>query len=162
MKFPHAVRGNIIFCLVVVATIVVVRYANPAPQGGEELENIDGITQQAIGLFNDINKFITSIAFIIVGFLGNVMIGKTSLQHRESFFSLVLFFGSLLLAIVSIFYSFLSYSKLFELVAERIIDVKNKQLQYAQSRQFWTLFASVFLFTWYLFNSYWISKTRDK
>lgn len=145
---------NLLFCSIILICILVVKWLMPAAEGGVYKDDIDGVAKESIDLLGEMNKFLSSTAFIVVGVLGNIIIGKTKVDFRETAFSTILFFGSMIFALLSIFYSYLSYSKLFEIVSTHLIDFNNRQLAYAQAVQFYTLFISVVLFAWYIFNVY--------
>jgi hypothetical protein len=148
------IKLNIIFMLIVGVISTAIFISLPEAQPAEYTENLDDVTKQSISLVSEMTKYLSTIAFIIVGVLGNIMIGKVKLEHKENTFTTVLFFTSMAFALSSVFYSYVTYSKLFETVSYHKLDVHDAQIKFAQKMQFITLILSAFVFAWYIFNTY--------
>jgi len=147
---------NSIFCISMLVIGIGIYYSIPDPSIHGFNKKIDEVevTKQSVELLGEMNKYLTAIAFVIIGVLGNILMGQIRLKHRENPFTILLFVLAMMLSLCSVFFGYVCYTKLFETISHHIFDVSDQQIAYAQKMQFTTLLISVFLFIWYLFNSY--------
>lgn len=152
---------NSIFFAVVLGVGFGIFYFMPPPVTYEYQATIDEVTKQSIELLGEMNKYLTAVAFGIIGILGNILIGQVRLKHKENGFTTILFSLSLALSLCSVFFGYLAYTKLFEAVSHHFFTTKEKQITYTADNQFNTLLISAFLFVWYIFNSYFYAAKKQ-
>lgn len=145
---------NITFIVIAFLIVIAINHFLPEPEIQEYKEELDEATKESIGLLKEMNKYLTTIAFVIIGLLGNIIIGKVQLNHKENPFTVVLFFSSIGFSLISIFYGYLVYSSIFQIVSYHIMNIHDPQIGYSNSGQFMTLLISAFLFIWYVLNIY--------
>lgn len=159
-KTKTLVLQNLVFVLVTGSLAFIFYNILPDPTISEYHEDIDDVTKQSLALVNDMNKYLTTVAFAIVGVLGSIMIGKVKTGHQENIFTSIVFFLAIILAGASIYFGYAIYSRVFEIVSYHMMNVHEANLEISQNWQFGTLLGAAFLFSWYIYNVFISSITK--
>jgi len=147
-------RKNILFVLVLLTAFLIAYFSFPEAEPAEQIESIPATQKEALGIIIEMDKFLVSLALIVLGVLGGSIIGQVKIQLPSSTFMEILFFSSIITAIASIFSGYFLYSTTVDLLINNIVDFKTKPVTWFRNLQFISLLVSVFLLAWYVFNCY--------
>ncbi|MGB8192040.1 MAG: hypothetical protein WCF67_08980 [Chitinophagaceae bacterium] len=150
---------NLLFVVFSAMIIIAIYFFLPDPEGGEATTTVVPTMKEALDIVVEMNKFLLSIAFIIIGIQGGAIIGKVKLRLRLSIHLEILFFLSTVTAVMSIFAGYYLYEMLVVHLTNELPDLKAGPITYLRNMQFMLMLASVFFFAWYLFNYYLFSGT---
>ena len=100
---------------------------------------------QAHGLtvYSDLNKFLISLAIVIAGLAGGLVLLVAKDKFALPAWSLSLLFASFMLSVVSIYFGYVSYSSLFEAILNRCIDLAGDRLKLPQLIQYYSMLAAL-------------------
>ena len=108
------------------------------------IETIPENKKLAISIINEVNKFLVSIAFIIIGFFGNAIFGKIEVQLTNRLNTI--FFISSIFSLISIYVGYELYNSIIEGLINGVVDLDSSYIIYLRKFQFISVIISAFTF----------------
>jgi hypothetical protein len=138
------------FLLLVVLLTLFFRL-RPTPNGGVAALTLPETKKIAISTLMEVNKFIISVAYIIIGFCGSVLAGKifTKRTRASDFF---LFLGCVL-ALIAIFLGYYLYDTLILLLNNNITDLEEDTILWIRKWQFFFIVSAAISFLIFIYNN---------
>lgn len=143
---------NIIFVILISSVALSIRPLLPKPGIEEHTECLTALQSKNIDLLIEMNKYLISIAIVIIGALGSIKIGKQKVEMKETLWTIGIYFTSILLSCVSLLFGYILYTKIYNLLAHNIVNMLSSQLIDVRNYQFLFLMLSTVFFLWYLLN----------
>jgi hypothetical protein len=148
------VKENIAFLFVLGIIALLVFASIPDPVPAMLKPDVDASTKQSVDTLIEVNKYLISIAFVVIAVLGGAVISDKGSVIQKNFLLIILFFASNLLAIVSLVYGYLLYNEIIDVFSNQISSVTTERISYFRQKQFISLIVSVVAFSGYIFNLY--------
>lgn len=145
--------------LLLVALTSMFYFLMPKIKGGPNIP-LTETRKIAIDTVVEVNKFVISVAFIIIGFLGSILIGKLIVK-RNSFDSALLYL-SCIFGILAIFFGYLIYDGLVILLNNSISDMENDYIEWLRRAQFICVISSTLTFLIFIYNNSFKTEKSDK
>lgn len=120
-------------------------FFHPAAIGGEQVEKFSDPQKQALGVALEMNKLVVSLATLVFGAVGALVFTKdgaprVTTSAGRAFVVLTLYFAAL-----AIYFSYVAYDKLVEMLSNEFIDLNSDLLAEPRRLQVYALTASVVL-----------------
>ena len=114
------------------ATVVVVVFVSVAPKltmpvGGVELGKLKDSQDRALAITLEMNKLVISLATLIFGAVAALVLGKDSvrtLDHVQVTLALLALLG----ASAALYFSYLTYDKLVEMLSNQFLDLNDEAI----------------------------------
>jgi hypothetical protein len=130
--------------LLLVGVSLLISYFLPAPMGGVKNTNPSDPQKTAINIVIEVNKFVISTAFLILGFFGSILVGKLVINRNK--IGDAFLFSSCVFALISIFLGYYLYDALITHLNNQIVDMETYHIQWIRRVQFFSIVSSAISF----------------
>ncbi len=159
-KDIYNIKANLIYILIALIISIFIYRDIPIKQPAITATVVDPGTQESLNILIETNKYLISIAFIVIGVIGGSVI-KDSENFKKGVLFITLFLISNIFAIVSLVYGYLLYNEIIDVFSNSISTINTERIIYLRKKQFLCLIVSVITFSWYIFNIF-LSKIKTE
>jgi hypothetical protein len=143
--------GFITFCLV--AFFAIRKLMDVEPEALAFVEGLTSLQEHSLSVLEEMNKLLISLALLIIGALGGLILNKKySYTDHDNWTNLMLLL-TLLFAVLSIYFGYILYYKLVEMLSNNMFDASSELLTVPQRYQFFLFLLSIISISLFMINS---------
>jgi hypothetical protein len=147
MRFFKQHLLNIIFVSLVITFWGIANYKfNPKPEPEIVISELDELQKKSSEIIIEMNKLMTSLATLIIGALGAFIIKRYETLKIKATFPRILVAASSMLAIFSIYFGYVLYIKMVEMLSNNFYNPNNSLIEMPRKYQYYCLWLSAILF----------------
>ena len=138
--------------LIIVGWAIISYYFQPSPKPTIEIQQLNQLQEKSIEIIIEMNKLLISLSLLVIGGIGGFLLQKYQTLKIESLIQIVIVVLSMMFAVSSIYFGYVLYAKLVEMLSNSMFDISTNLIEEPQKFQFFSFLLSVILFGLFVFN----------
>lgn len=153
----------IFFSLLIVVTLLLIHLVfKVEPEPSVAVDKLNNLQLKTIEIIIEMDKFLLSISLLIIAGIGGLLIQKYQAIKIKSLFQKVIILISFLFAISSIYFGYVLYFKMVEMLSNNMFDAKNALIEQPQRFQYYSLLFAVIFFCIFVLSETVTNNIRSK
>jgi hypothetical protein len=117
------------------------------------VENLSSLQENSLSVLQEMNKLLISLALLIIGALGGLILNKKYSYTDHDIWTNVMLLLTLIFAVLSIYFGYILYYKLVEMLSNNMFDSSSELLTVPQRYQFFLFLLSIISISLFMINS---------
>jgi hypothetical protein len=143
--------GFIFICLVAFFSIRKLMEMEPTAQ--PFVDDLSSLQEHSLSVLEEMNKLLISLALLIVGAVGGLILNKKYSFTDYDLWTNLLLLLTVFFAVLSIYFGYILYYKLVEMLSNNMFDASSDSLTVPQRYQFFLFLLSVISISLFMLNN---------